>query len=66
MPSISSFNPNVSLAWGDVSVDDKHSPTALRNSLKKSKTDQLGNGVDVYVRRIDSPLYPVGAGSDYI
>ena len=28
--SISSFNPSVYLAGGDVSIDDKHSPTALR------------------------------------
>ena len=49
-----------------MSVDNRHSPTALRISLKKSKTDQLGNGVDVYVGKVDSPLCPVGAGLDYM
>ena len=52
VPSISSFNPSVHLAWGDVSIDNRYSPTALRISLKKSKTDQLGNGVYVYVGKI--------------
>ena len=47
-------------------MDDAHTPTSLRIKLKKSKTDQLGNGVDVYVGRINSPLCPVGAGLDYM
>ena len=54
------------LAWGDVPVDDTNSPTTLRIRLKKSKTDQVGNGVDVYVGRTDSLLCPVGAGLDYM
>ena len=42
VPSITSFNPSTHLAWGDVSVDNIDSPTALCIRLKKSKTDQLG------------------------
>ena len=49
-----------------MSVEDRHSPTALRISFKKSKTDQYGNGVDVYVIRINSPLCPVGVRLDYV
>ena len=49
--STTSFNPNIHLAWGDVSVDDTSSPTTLRIRLKTSKTDQL---VDVYIGRTDS------------
>ena len=40
--------------------------TTLRIRLKTSTTDQLGNGVNVYVGRTDSPLCPVGAGLDYM
>ena len=47
-------------------MDDAHTPTSLRIKLKKSKTDQLGYAVDVYVGRIDSLLCPVGAGLDYM
>ena len=46
-----------------MSVDNRYSPTALRISLK---ADQLGNGVDVYVGKVGSPLCPVGAGLDYM
>ena len=45
-----------------MSVDNRHSPTAVRISLKKSK---LSNGVDVYVGKIDSTICPVGAELDY-
>ena len=63
VPSTTSFNPNIHLTWSDVSVDNVH---FLRVKLKKSKTNQLGNGTDVYVGRTDSPLCPVGAGLDYM
>ena len=66
VPSTTSFQQRVHLAWGDVSVDNAHTPTSLRIKLKKSKTDQLRNGVDVYVGRINSPLCPVAAGLDYM
>ena len=66
VPSITSFNPSTHLAWGDVSVDNIDSPTALCIRLKKSKTDQLGEGVNVYVGKTDTQLCPVGAGLDYM
>ena len=63
VPSTTSFNSSIHLAWGDVSVDNTHFP---RLRLKKSKTDQLGNGVGKYEGRTDSPLCPVGTGLDYM
>ena len=57
--TVSSTTSRVHRAWGNVSVDDAHTPTSLRIKLRKSETDQLGNSVDVYVGRIDSPLCPV-------
>jgi len=66
VPSITSFNPAVHLAWGDVSVDNIDNPTTLCIKLKKSKTDQFGDGVNVYVGKTDSQLCPVGAGLDYM
>ena len=45
-PNAEGFNPKINLAWGDVAVDSMQSPS-LR--LKRSKTDQLGQGVDIYV-----------------
>ena len=57
---------SVQLAWSNVSVVDRYTPTALRISLEKSKTDQLQNGLDMHAGRTDSPLCPVGAGLDYM
>ena len=67
VPSTTSFNPKIHLAWGDVSVDDTNSPTTLRIRLKTSKTDQLGNGADVYVGRphyVQWEDYMAGRGSE--
>ena len=51
------------LAWGDVAVDDTRDPRMVRCHLKQSKTDQLGQGVDV-VLGLD--LCPVPAVLGYI
>ena len=42
-----SFNARTDLAWGDVAVDDRDSPTMVQVHLKTSKVDQFGQGVDV-------------------
>ena len=62
VPSASSFDPSTHLAWGDVSLDDVLAPTTLKIPLKKSKTDQLKKGVDVYIGKTNCSLCPVGAG----
>ena len=46
---------------GDVAVDDHSNPSLVRIHLRKSKTDQLGRGVDVYLGRTDEDLCPVTA-----
>ena len=56
VPSIRGFNPAHHLAWGDVSADNKVKSTMLQIHLKKSKTDQLGRGMDVYVGRTGCPV----------
>ena len=48
-------------SWGAVSVVNTHFSTIMRFKIKELKTNQLGNGVDVYVGRTDSPLCLVGA-----
>ena len=66
IPSVNSFDPSRHLAWGDVSLDSVLEPTTLKIHLKKSKTDQLKKGVDVYIGKTNCPLCPVGAGVDYM
>ena len=47
--SAGAFDPRVHLAWGDVSVDGNVPPSKIRVFLKRSKTDQFGRGVEVFV-----------------
>ena len=50
-PTASAFNERVHLAWGDVAAADASPPASVRVRLKRSKCDQVGAGVDVYVGR---------------
>ncbi len=62
VPTEASYDPANHLSWGDVITDDIRNPTLLRVHLKKSKCDQVGKGVDVYIGRIvDDILCPVAA-----
>lgn len=60
------FNPQLHLSWGDVAVDVTTQPTMIRCRLKQSKTDQLGEGVDVILGRTGRDLCPVAALLGYI
>ena len=49
------------LAWGDVAIDCIENLQVLKVHLKKSKTYQLGKGVDMYFRKTRCSLCPVTA-----
>ena len=51
---------------GDVAVDDHSNPSLVRIHLGKSKTDQLGIGVDIHLGRTDEDLCPVAALLAYL
>jgi len=59
IPSVTAFDQTVHLAWGDVSVDPGHPPTRVRILLKRSKTDQFGRGVAVFLGATGDELCPV-------
>ncbi len=61
-----SFDPTVSLTWGDVAADNQNQPTMIRIHLKRSKCDQFGVGVDVILGRTGNALCPVAAILHYI
>ena len=44
---------------GDVAVDGHSNPSLVRIHLRKSKADQLGRGVNIYLSRTDEDLCPV-------
>ena len=66
VPSMKAFDPRAHLSWGDVAIDSPKDPTMLKIKLKRSKTDQLGRGVDVYVGKTGCPLCPIAATTAYM
>ena len=66
VPSTHTFDPAVHLSWGDVAVDNPTSPTAIRVHLKRSKCDQFGKGVEIFVGRTNTSICPVVAVLAYI
>ena len=59
------YSQAVHLSWGEVAVNNRENPTALRVHLKHSKCDQFGRGADVFVGRTDNELCPVAAVLTY-
>lgn len=66
VPTVSGFDPSVHLAWGDVEVDDGARPSLVKVHLKRSKTDQFGNGADVFMSRTGNDICPVVATVQYV
>ena len=50
----------------DVAVDDQESPSVIRIHLRRSKTDQFGRGVDIYLGATGDELCPVAALLAYL
>ena len=57
--SKSGFNSAVHLNWGDVAVNDPAAPKMLKIHLRRSKCDQFGKGMDVFVGRSGNELCPI-------
>ena len=66
VPTLTSFDPSQHLGWGDVAIDSTQSPQTLRVRLQRSKTDQLGKGVDVFVGKTGDSLCPVAGVLAYM
>ena len=49
-------HPGHCVTMVDVAVDDHQPPLTVRNYLRKSKTDQDGRGVDIYMGKF-CPTY---------
>ena len=61
VPSRNAYNSKVHLSWGDVTVDSHSSPSIVRVHLKRSKCDQFGRGVDVFIGCTYDDICPVVA-----
>ena len=65
-PSLSGYDPQSHLSWGDVAIDKFASPSCVRVHLRRSKCDPFGRGVDVYFGRTDNVVCPVRALLTYV
>lgn len=63
---VNSFSPTTDLAWGDVTIDNSSSPQTLQIYLKRSKTDQVGKGANIYIGKTGDELCPVSATLAYM
>ena len=59
VPDDTPYDPAVHLSPGDIAVDSRLHPSMLQVRLKRSKTDQEGKGVDVFVGKTNNNLCPV-------
>jgi len=66
IPTLSSFDKERHLAWGDVSLNNRSDPTCMKVHLKYSKTDQLGQGVDIFIGKTGCALCPIQATIAYM
>ena len=66
VPSQSAFDPRVHLTWGDITREGGHPPAWARVFLKRSKTDQFGRGVAIYLGATGDDLCPVTALLEYV
>ena len=59
--NVSAFDSRIHLAWGDVAVSDTVLPSVVRVHvhLKRSKCDQFGKGVDIFLGCTYSEACPV-------
>jgi len=56
VPPEKAFDSTKHLAWGDVAIDSTEDPQLLKVHLKKTKSNQLGKKVDVYIGKTGGPL----------
>ena len=66
VPSESAFDGRIHLAWGDVAVNDTPPSSVMRFHLKRSKCDQFGKGVDVFLGRTNAGVCPVSETLRYV
>ena len=60
------YDPRWNLSWGGVAMDSREAPSMVKIHLKRSKCDQFGKGIDIFVGRTNSVICPVEAMRDYI
>ena len=60
------FDEKVHLCVADVVLDNKRNPSMVRVTVKQSKTDPFRKGVELFIGRTGTNLFPVAALLDYL
>ena len=60
-PTESSYDPDTTLCYNDVRIDNRSKPSFMQVVIKASKTDPFRQGVSVYIGTTNSQLCPVAA-----
>ena len=60
------FDPTLHITPEDIAVDSREKPTMMRIHIKQSKTDQLRQGINVFIGTIDSNICPITAVLSYL
>lgn len=66
VPSAKDFDPKKHLTFDSVAADSRVEPTLIQISLRTSKTDPYGRGINVVVGRTGDDLCPVQAMFQYL
>ena len=66
VPTEVSFNTTAHLVWGDTAIDKPHPPYMVQVFLKRSKADQFGQSVVVFLGTTSNALCPVSAILAYV
>ena len=65
-PSETHFDPLCHLAFTDIAVDSRLSPSSIQVTIKASKTDPFRQGVTLHIGVAGGPLCPVAAILNYM
>ena len=66
VPSDAAYDATSHTSIGDLAVDSHKNPKVIRIHLKKSKTDQLKKGADIFIGKTGNDLCPVSAMLAYV
>ncbi len=66
LPDATPFDETAHLTSADVAVDSHTNPTLLAITIKKSKTDQFGEGATIYLGKTSASICPVTAILQYL
>jgi len=60
------FDPTLHITPEDIAVDSREKPTMMRIHIKQSKTDQLRQGINLFIGATDNDIFPITAVLSYL